>query len=422
MIFTLSQLRVASRRYARRSASSWLSSATAVDDLSHVDDSLSFDAKADHERWLSEVGALPRGFTAGTSSLTFHPRELAEAKNASLSAPMGMNLSIMVLDEPTSDWSACFTKNRFPGAPVKVGRRRVDENGPLRAILVNNKISNVCGGGDGEADSEALCATVAAELGAEARHVLPCSTGVIGWQLPTAEMQAAIPAAVRACEGADSVKRVAEGIMTTDRFAKIRSAVLPGDGAARVVGIAKGAGMIEPNMATMLVFVLTDAIVPGGQATIKALLSEAVERTFNCISIDSDTSTSDTVVLASSSLITIGGAEAEQLETFRAALNRVCAELAADVVRNGEGVRHVIRVAVSDAPSVATARTVGKAIVNSPLFKCAVAGNDPNVGRLMCAIGDVAATSSVEGGACANNRERDVRTTVTLRANPSHTI
>ena len=358
-----------------------------------------FDAKSAHAAWLAERGPLPRGFTAGAAALEFRPRELEAATSAALSKPMEMNLALMVLDEPTPDWSACFTKNRFPGAPVKVGRRRVEEAGPLRAILVNNKISNVCGSGDGVADSEALCDAVAAELGggADPTQILPCSTGVIGWRLPTEEMAAALPGAVRACEAsADSVVRIAEAIMTTDRFAKARSAVLPGEGGARIVGVAKGAGMIEPNMATMLVFVLTDAVVPGGQRTIKALLAEAVERTFNCISIDSDTSTSDTVVLASSSLVAIGGADDDaRVASFRAALNGICAELAADVVRNGEGVRHVIRVAVANAPSVETARTVGKAIVNSPLFKCAVAGNDPNVGRLMCAIGDVAATRSV---------------------------
>ena len=169
----------------------------------------------------------------------------------------------------------------------------------------------------------------------------------------------------------------AEGIVTTDLYPKVRRAAV---GAGSIVGIAKGAGMIEPNMATMLVYLLTDLAVP--RAELRRMLSSAVEPTFNSISIDSDTSTSDTVALVSS-----GAEPCQDLPGFERALRAVCADLAEDVVRNGEGVRHVVRVSVANAPDYEAARSLGKAVVNAPLFKCAVAGNDPNVGRLVQAIG-----------------------------------
>ena len=169
----------------------------------------------------------------------------------------------------------------------------------------------------------------------------------------------------------------AEGIVTTDLYPKVRRAAV---GAGSIVGIAKGAGMIEPNMATMLVYILTDLDVP--RAELRRMLSSAVEPSFNAISIDSDTSTSDTVALLSSSRV-----PCPDLAGFERALASVCRDLAEDVVRNGEGVRHVIRVSVTHAADFDSARALGKAIVNAPLFKCAVAGNDPNVGRLVQAIG-----------------------------------
>ncbi len=267
-----------------------------------------------------------------------------------------------------------FTRNALPGAPVVIGRRRLAEP-TLGAILVNNKVSNVCAP-DGVAASEQICAATARLLGLEAGQVLPSSTGVIGWGLPVEAMLGALPRAVGALAGG-SILPAAEGIVTTDLYPKIRSAEL---GGGRLVGIAKGAGMIEPNLATMLVYVLTDLAVP--RAALRAMLDRAVDATFNTISVDSDTSTSDTVALVSSGKVPLA-----DLAAFEQALTRVCRDLAEDVVRNGEGVRHVIRVQVQRAATTALARALGKAIVNAPLFKCAVAGNDPNVGRLVQAIG-----------------------------------
>ena len=167
-----------------------------------------------------------------------------------------------------------------------------------------------------------------------------------------------------------------------DLYPKVRSATV-GAAGARVVGIAKGAGMVEPNMATMLVFLLTDADID--RQTLRDMLPSAVNQSFNCISIDSDQSTSDTVALASSRRVPLQGRE--EVREFYDALRSVSQSLAEDVVRNGEGVQHVIRVRVTGAPSTELARAVGKRVVNSPLFKTAVAGNDPNVGRLVSAIG-----------------------------------
>jgi glutamate N-acetyltransferase/amino-acid N-acetyltransferase len=293
-----------------------------------------------------------------------------------------MALTLIALERPSTDFAAVFTKNAFPGAPVIIGRRRLDSR-ELGAILVNTKISNVCAPGGVEV-SERLCREVSRLLEIEADSVLPSSTGVIGWRLPVDAMVELLPNVVASLQP-DSILPAAEGIVTTDLYPKIRRADV---GGGSIVAIAKGAGMIEPNLATMLVYVLTDLEVP--RAALREILKRAVDATFNRMSIDSDTSTSDTVVAVSS-----GRVPGTDLVEFEQALTRICADLAEDVVRNGEGVRHVIRVTVRRAPSEELARAIGKAVVNAPLFKCAVAGNDPNVGRLLQAVGKFVGTLSV---------------------------
>jgi glutamate N-acetyltransferase/amino-acid N-acetyltransferase len=327
---------------------------------------LTFASRDAHRAWLATQAALPAGFRVGTTRIDFVPREAPK--------PAKMTLTLIALDRPTTDFAAMFTRNAFPGAPIIIGRQRLAEP-TLGAIVVNNKISNVCAP-DGVAASGRVCAEAARLLGLAPAQVLPSSTGVIGWSLPATEICAALPQAVAALAGG-SILPAAEGIVTTDLYPKIRRASV---GAGSIVGIAKGAGMIEPNMATMLVYLLTDLAVP--RAKLREILTRAVDASFNTISVDSDTSTSDTVALLSSSRL-----PCLDLAAFESALTTVCRDLAEDVVRNGEGVRHVIRVAVRNAPDAATARALGKAIVNAPLFKCAVAGNDPNVGRLVQAVG-----------------------------------
>ena len=327
---------------------------------------LTFSSRDEHRAWLATQSALPRGFRVGTTRFDFMPKEAPK--------PAKMTLTLIALDRPTPDFAAMFTKNAFPGAPVIVGRRRLAEP-VLGAILINNKISNVCAPG-GVETSERVCVETAKLLGLPATAVLPSSTGVIGWGLPADDIVSHLPLAAAAL-AAGSVLPAAEGIVTTDLYPKVRGATV---GAGRIVGIAKGAGMIEPNMATMLVYVLTDLAVP--RDTLRAVLKRAVDTSFNLISVDSDTSTSDTVALVSSSLV-----PCDDLAAFESALTQVCRDLAEDVVRNGEGVRHVIRVQVKNASTPSLASALGKAIINAPLFKCAVAGNDPNVGRLIQAIG-----------------------------------
>ncbi len=375
--------------------------------------SLTFADRAAHRAWLATQARLPRGFRAGATAFEFTPFEVEK--------PARMKLALLTVEPPTAAFAAVFTRNAFPGAPVLVGRRRLGEP-RLGAVLVNNKISNVCAPGGVEA-SERLCAEVARSLGLQPTEVLPSSTGVIGWRLPVEAMVAALPGAAAGLQG-ESILPAADGIMTTDLYPKVRRVDLPGG--ASIVGIAKGAGMIEPNLATMLCYLLTDADVD--RATLRAALAAAVDASFNAISIDSDTSTSDTVVALAS-----GRAGPVAPAAFQAGLTRVCRDLAEDVVRNGEGVRHVLRVTVRGAPDAAAARQLGKAVVNSPLLKTAVAGNDPNVGRLVAALGKEAGARGIpldpdraritmggevilEGGLFRLDREKERRLTAHLQA------
>lgn len=325
-----------------------------------------FSSRAEHRDWLASQSALPRGFRVGVTRFEFVPVETGRTAR--------MTLSLIALDRPTDSFAGVFTRNAFPGAPVIVGRRRM-EGARLGAVLVNNKISNVCAPG-GVATVESLCAATADRLGIAAEEILTASTGVIGWRLPLDAMTAALPEAVAALQG-ESALPAAEGIVTTDLYPKVRRASV---GAGSIVGIAKGAGMIEPNLATMLVYLLTDVDV--SREELRRALRDAVEPSFNSMSIDTDTSTSDSVVLLSSRAV-----PCSDVEEFRRGLAEVCARLAEDVARNGEGVHHVICARVAGAPDAAFARGVGKAIVNSPLVKTAICGNDPNVGRLVMAVG-----------------------------------
>lgn len=325
-----------------------------------------FSSRAEHRAWLAAQAAPPRGFRAGVSRFEFAPVETGK--------PARMALTVLALDEPTPAFAGVFTRNAFPGAPVIVGRRRMAA-ARLGAVVVNNKISNVCAP-DGIEAVERTCGAAAGLLGFAPEEVLAQSTGVIGWRLPVDAMVAALPDAVGALQR-ESVLPAAEGIVTTDLYPKVRRVAV---GEGTIVGIGKGAGMIEPNLATMLVYLLTDLDVPRDE--LRAALAEAVESSFNSMSIDTDTSTSDSVVLLSSR-----AAARPDPGAFRAGLAEVCARLAEDVARNGEGVHHVVRVSVAGAPDAVLARGIGKAVVNSPLVKTAICGNDPNVGRLVMAIG-----------------------------------
>jgi glutamate N-acetyltransferase / amino-acid N-acetyltransferase len=320
----------------------------------------------EHRAWLRDQSKLPLGFNVGTTTFDFTPQEALKSAT--------MTLTLITLDEPTADFGAVFTQNAFPGAPVIIGRERLAAPS-LGALVINNKISNVCAP-DGVETSEKICAETAELLGFKSNQIFPSSTGIIGWRLPADAMITALPPARTALQS-ESILPAAEGIVTTDLYPKVRSVSI---GGGRIVGIAKGAGMVEPNLATMLVYLLTDIEVP--REVLRTELIRAVNKSFNRISIDSDTSTSDTVAAVSS-----GRVKDVALSEFTQGLEQVCQDLAEDVVRNGEGVRHVMRVAVRGAPDIRFATELGRAVVNAPLFKCAIAGNDPNVGRLVQAIG-----------------------------------
>jgi len=318
-------------------------------------------------RALEERGALPEGFTAATASLTFTSKVRAKS--------YPMNLSLMLLEQPTESFAAVFTRNRFAGAPVLIGRQRLGQRS-LRGVLVNNKVANV-GAPGGVEDAELLCARLGELVGCEGAQILPASTGVVGWKLPVTEIFEALPA-LAAGRQDQSLLPVAKAIMTTDCYPKLHRERV---GKGSIVGVAKGAGMIEPNMGTMLAFLLTDLSV--APAFLRECLAECVRGSFNRVSVDGDQSTSDMAVALSS-----GRRPAARPAAFRRALLAVCRRLAEDVVRNGEGVGHVLRLCVRSASSEELAVGAGKAVVNSPLVKTAVFGNDPNVGRIVAALGD----------------------------------
>jgi glutamate N-acetyltransferase/amino-acid N-acetyltransferase len=321
---------------------------------------------------LKRRSALPHGFSVATTSMEFTSTERGQK--------LSMNLAAIVLDKPTADFAGVFTNNRFCGAPILIGRRRIGEM-RVRGVLINNRIANV-GAQGGEEDAELLCSALGQLIGEPGKRIIPASTGIIGWKLPAQEMKSALPRLVDGLHS-DSALPLARAIMTTDSYPKLHREKV-GEGC--VLGVAKGAGMIEPHMGTMLVFLFTD--VSMDRELLRRCLVRCVEKTFNRISVDSDQSTSDMALLLSSA----AKPEVGEKE-FRTALENVCARLAEDIVRNGEGVGHVIRVGVAGAPDEEHAVAAGKAIVNSPLVKTAVFGNDPNVGRIVSALGDWADSS-----------------------------
>jgi glutamate N-acetyltransferase / amino-acid N-acetyltransferase len=329
----------------------------------------SYSSESEYLKDLRSRAALPMGFRAAAKGITFFPRERQIAQ------PLAMNLSLILLDEPTPDFGAVFTRNRFPGTPVIIDRERLG-HASIRGVLVNNKISNVCAP-NGERNAETLLDAMGALTSSTGADFFTASTGIIGWELPAAEMSAALPD-LAAGLSPESIFPVARAIMTTDAFPKVRSVRV---GKGSIVGTAKGAGMIEPNMATLLCFLCTDVKVD--RETLRSDLTWCVERTLNRISVDSDQSTSDTAIVLSS-----GRAGPADPGEFRAGLLSVLSGLAFDIVRNAEGIGHALRVRVEAAQDEATALGIAKAIANSPLVKTAVFGNDPNVGRIVSAIGD----------------------------------
>ncbi|MEY2711222.1 MAG: glutamate N-acetyltransferase/amino-acid acetyltransferase, partial [Actinomycetota bacterium] len=269
-----------------------------------------------------------------------------------------------------------FTRSRFAGPSVLLSRENLD--GANRAVVVLSKNANVATGDEGMANAREVAAGVAARVGITPREVLLASTGVIGRQYPMDRIRTGIAGVPRDLPGTDA-EDVARGIMTTDTVHKVSEATVAGSG-ARVVGVAKGVGMIEPDMATMIAVVLTDASVAADG--LDRAFRAAVDLTLNCVSVDTDTSTSDTAVILAS-----GAAGPVDQDAFARALHAVLLDLTKQIARDGEGAETLIEVTVDGARDAGQAKTVAKAIVNSPLVKTAVHGADPNWGRVAMAVG-----------------------------------
>ncbi len=307
------------------------------------------------------IPVFPRGFHCASRNVGLKP----SAKDLTLFA-----------SDVDATAAAVFTRNHFPGAPVVLGRETI-QGGVLRAIVANSKVSNVATGQRGLENAKRMAAAAAAELGTSADRVLVSSTGVIGVPLPIEKIERGLVG--MASELQDNPMVGAEGIMTTDTFPKALSSAV-GESGATITWVAKGSGMIEPNMATMLAYIFTDARFDA--ETLNRLLKLAVSNSFNMLSVDSDTSTSDTCAILANGLA--GPVDQAQ---FLEILTAGCIKMTETLARDGEGATRLIRVTVREALNTVEARTVAKTIVNSPLIKTMVHGADPNVGRLLMAVG-----------------------------------
>jgi len=300
----------------------------------------------------------------------------------------GRNDAALLAFDPGSTIAGVLTRSLTASAPVELCRRNL-KAGRARAILVNAGNANAFTGKLGEAAVKRSAAAAAAALGCKTGEIFLASTGVIGEPLPVEKLTAGLPRLVSGL-AADGWRAAAEAIMTTDTFPKVATR-RTGIGGVPVTinGIAKGSGMIAPDMATMLSFVATDAKLPA--AVLRRLLAEGADRSFNATTVDGDTSTSDTLLLAATGKGAahkpVRSAADPHLRKFRAALEDLLIDLAVQVVRDGEGAGKLITVEVSGAASDKAARVIALAIANSPLVKTAVAGADANWGRIVMAVG-----------------------------------
>ena len=310
---------------------------------------------------------------------------------AGIKASGRADLSAIIAPE-TAAAAALYTTNKIQAAPLLIDRRHLAANrGRVHTVLINAGNANCATGDAGITAAEQCCAAAAGAFGCEPEAVFPSSTGIIGVPLPVEKVRAALPA-LRAAVGdtADHFAGIAAAIMTTDTRPKTAHAIVDIDGRqVRIAGVAKGAGMIHPQLAaaphaTMLVYLCTDAAAE--PALLERLLIEAGETSFNRISIDGDTSTNDTVLLLASGA---SGATLndENAGGFAKALSDVCTSLAKQIVADGEGATHLVELNIHGAASDADALRIAKAIAHSPLVKTAWAGSDPNWGRLIAAVG-----------------------------------
>ncbi len=312
----------------------------------------------------------PRGFHAGATYAGLKKK-----------ADDVLDLGILFSEMPCVA-TAMLTTNKIKAAPVVLCQERL-QSGKALAVVVNSGYANACTGEQGLADATEMAELTAQQLGISPGDVLVASTGVIGQLLPMELIRTGIKQVVLSQDGGHELERA---MMTTDTVPK-EVAVRVGESQFIIGGIAKGAGMIHPNMATMLCFLTTDAAVEID--FLRLALRKAVDVSFNMVSVDGDTSTNDTVLImangsAGNEPISQGS---EQADVFQQALDRVCIYLAKGIARDGEGANRLIEVTVNGSPNIAEARLAARTIVNSPLVKTAVYGNDPNWGRIMAALG-----------------------------------
>lgn len=317
---------------------------------------------------------LPQGFRSA-------------AVHCGIKKPGLLDLSLFVSDRPATS-AGVFTTNLVHGAPVKVSRERIGRT-TARAVVVNSGNSNACTGDQGIADAKWMTAETARLIGCAAEDVLVCSTGVIGRFLPLDKLRAGLPDVFgQMTSDAGALTLAARGMMTTDTFPKTSTReVVIGGRTARVSGVAKGAAMIAPNMATMLSVVLTDLVLEPALA--QRLLKRAVDRSFNCISVEGHMSTSDTVLLLANGASGVGvrpGDAADEAAAF-GAIDQVAQDLARAIIRDAEGADHEITIDVTGARSRDEAFRIAKSIADSPLVKTAITGGDPNWGRIVSAAG-----------------------------------
>ena len=327
--------------------------------------------------WNAIEGSLasPKGFRAAAAA--------AGIKRA----PGALDLALIVCDVPGASTAGVFTTNRAAAAPVLLCRRNMQKNrGRARAIIANSGNANACTGRAGFAVAEQTGKAVARLLGIQPHEVIVSSTGVIGTLLNLDLILKQLPT-LKEILSVESAPEVPRALMTTDSFPK--SAVLQSRIGGRIVtlaGVAKGAGMIHPNMATMLSYITTDAAI--APAVLQKMLRAAVDDSFNRITVDGDTSTNDSVVALASGLsgaaIRSGTPAAKK---FLQGLTQVCQTLAQMIVKDGEGATKIARIEVRGARNTSDAERVARAVANSPLVKTALAGGDPNWGRIVCAAG-----------------------------------
>ncbi len=344
---------------------------------------------ANQFQWV-EGGSIttPQGFQAGAVASGIKA-PAATAQNADTER---LDLGLLVADRPCSV-AGIFTRNRVCGAPVALCRERV-RGGVARALVVNSGCSNVATGARGLSDAHAMAALAAERAGVPREHVLVGSTGVIRRLLPMDKIEAGI---ARITVAADGGAAFARAIMTTDTVPKARALrVQIGDRMCAVGGVAKGSGMVHPDMATVFGFLTTDANVE--PSLLAQVLRAAGDASFNMIDVDMDTSTSDTMLLfasgaAGGACITAGSAEARVLGEAVTALS---IELARDLARDGEGARTLIEMRVDGARTLEDARRAARTVVSSPLVKTMITGRDPNLGRVMMALGRSGADVDVD--------------------------